>query len=121
MQADPHGGPVERDVLEDNTARLLQAAWSANALPSQTAEQRVRRLLLAQFRARTRATPEFPHAILALLGGLLMFAAAWLAATAGGASSTIPLAALAQAALWANAVCLPVAAAVIVIARRKHV
>ncbi len=111
----------EGHCLEENTARLVRAAYGPSAHPSPQASKRVFRLLLRHVGARP-VTPSFPDAAVVVLGAMVAVLAVCLAVqavlpkTSPGAN---PL--LLATATWLilNLAWVPVASTVIVI-RRRH-
>lgn len=110
----------EGNCLEENTARLVRAAYGPSARPSPEASQRVFRLLLGHVRVRP-ATPGFPDAALVALGAIVVFLAVGLAIqvafpmTSLNASPSLLAAAMV---LILNLAWVPVASIVIVLRRR---
>jgi len=111
----------EGNCVEENTARLVRAAYGPSARPSPQASERVFRLLLGHVKERP-ATPSFPDAALVALGALVAAVAVCVAAqvvlprASLGASPSLLAAAMM---LVLNLAWVPVAGIVIVM-RRRH-
>lgn len=106
---------------EENTARLIRAAYDPSARPTAEASEGTYHLLLAHVRG-PMAVDGFPDLVVGLLGGMLAIAVVWLSVRVvwGGASfSADP--ALWSVGVWAivNLSVVPVAGVVILIGR-KH-
>ena len=106
--------------LEDNTARLIQAGFSAEARPNTLTREQTWRHLVAQVHAK-RTAGAFPDWSLVILAGILALMAAWLASQALRAGVTVgPLPILVAVVLTLNLVSVPVADIVILIGRRRY-
>ena len=107
--------------LEENTARLIRAAFDPNARPSPHASERAFQSLLADVRARSAAVA-FPDSAVGVLGATLALAATWLAIQAAAAATSFianPPLLLMAAWLALNLALVPIASVVILI-RRQH-
>ena len=113
-------GP-ETEQVQENTARLIQAAMGPDARPAAGLRRGMLRRLLAE---RARSAPvAFPDAVVVLLGGLLLAATgalAWLLARGTWSPATNPALLLAAAGLVLNLVLVPVAGIVIVLGRKRE-
>lgn len=116
---------IKENVIEenaqDNTARLICAAYDPSARPTVEARERVLRMLLEHVRAPV-AVEDFPDLTVGFLGGMLAVAVVWLIVRAawGGASfSADP--ALLTVGVWAiaNLSVVPVAG-IVILKGRKH-
>jgi hypothetical protein len=108
------------DPLEENTARLIRAAYGSSARPTDHLSNKAFRSLLEHVRTRS-ATPGFPDAAVVILGGLLAALPIWLAVRAFlSSTSLVPDPSLLAATAWLvlNLAMVPVTSVLIVIRRR---
>lgn len=107
-------------LLEENTARLLQAGMGGAAQPDLARRAATFRRLQQELRARR--APEFPEAALVALGALWCCLAVWLTVQVlqGGAIASSPVAPLLVAWLTLNVALTPVASLVILARRKSH-
>jgi len=111
----------EGHCLEENTARLVRAAYGPLARPSPQASRRVFRLMLDHLRVGS-ATPGFPDAAVVTLGATLAALAVCLAIRAVLSSTSLVVdPSLLATATWLvlNLAWVPVASIVVVV-RRRH-
>jgi hypothetical protein len=108
------------DPLEENTARLIRAAYRLSTRPTAQMSKEMLRSLSDHARARS-ATPAFPDIAIVILGGLLAALPVWLAVQAFlSNTSLVADPSLLATALWLvlNLGVVPVASILIVIRRR---
>ena len=106
--------------LEDNTARLIRAGFSAEARPDTLTAEETWRCLTAQLHAKHTAVA-FPDWTLIILAGILALMAAWLASQTfvGGVSIAMsPSLIVIALVLTLNLVSVPIAGIVILIRTR---
>jgi hypothetical protein len=112
---------TDERIPKENAARLIKAACAAPARPGEQQRERVYRVLLDHLRARS-AVVAFSDLAVALLAGVLVALALWLAARvlADGALA-LDHPSLLVALVWCglNLATVPAAAGVI-LRRRKH-
>jgi hypothetical protein len=112
---------VIEENSEENTARLIRAAYDPSARPTVEASEGTFHLLLEHVRAPV-AVEDFPDLVVGFLGGMLAIAVAWLIVRVawGGASFSADLA-LFTVGVWAivNLSVVPVAG-IVILKRRKH-
>jgi hypothetical protein len=112
---------VIEEHSEENTARLIRAAYDPSARPTVEANEGTFHLLLEHVRAPV-AVEDFPDLVMGFLGGMLAVAVAWLIARvawSGASFSADP--ALLAVAVWAivNLSVVPVTG-IVILKGRKH-
>jgi hypothetical protein len=108
--------------LEQNTARLIQAALDPRARPSSQASRQTFRALLVRMRERPGPV-DFPDAAVASLGTILVLVGIWLAIRVVVMDAPVlasPSLLVMAAWLVANLALVPVASIVILIRRQRE-
>ena len=112
----------DRENLKDeNTARLIRAAYDPSARPTPEARQRTLHLLRVHVRAQV-PIDDFPDLVVGFLGGMLAVAVLWLIVrVAWGGASFYAKPALLTVGVWAiaNLFVVPVAG-IVILKRRKY-